>query len=69
MPNAFQVSPMAGYEIIPEELEVVNCTGRGAYFAVFIEGKKKVIMLVTAEGAGEINTMEDREHAPSDTVD
>ena len=69
MSNAFQVSPNTGYEVLPEDLEIVNCTGRSAYFAVLIEGKKKVVMLVNAEGAGEINLMNGRDRGPSDQVD
>ena len=68
MNGAFPIGSLAGYEVLPDELEIVNCTGRTYYFAVHKEGKKWVVMLVTAEGAGEINVMEDREHAPSDTT-
>lgn len=69
MSNAFPIDSMAGYEVLPDELEIVNCTGRRAHFAFFMEGKKRVVMLVTAEGAGEINVMEDRVHAPTDLTD
>ena len=69
MAGAFPIGPMAGYEILPNELEVVNCTGRTYYFAIHKEGAKWVVMLVTADGAGEINAMDEREHGESDTVD
>ena len=66
--GAFPIGPMAGYEILPDELEVFNCTGRTYYFAIHKEGKKWVVMLVTADGAGEINAMGEREHVATDTV-
>ena len=68
MSNAFFVGSLEGYELLPDKLEVVNCTGRGAHFAVHKEGSKWVIMLVTADGAGEINMMNGRDHGPSDQV-
>ena len=68
MSGAFPIGSMAGYEVLPGELEVVNCMGRTYYFAIHKEGKKWVVMLVTAEGAAEINAMEERSHDPSDTV-
>ena len=69
MSNAFPIDAMAGYEILPDDLEIVNCTGRRVHFAFFMEGRKKVVMLVTADGAGEINMMNGRGNEPTDTVD
>ncbi len=68
MSNAFFIGSLEGYELLPDKLEVVNCTGKGAHFAVHKEGSKWVVMLVTAEGAGEINMMNGRDHGPTDTV-
>ena len=61
MAGAFPIGSMAGYEVLPDELEVVNCTGRSAYFAIHKEGEKWVIMLVTSEGASEINALDEPE--------
>lgn len=59
MMNAFYVESMRGYECIPEKLEVFNSTGRGCHFAVHKEGTKWVVILVTEEGADQINAFGD----------
>ena len=69
MSGAFPIGPMAGYEVLPDELEVVNCTGRTFYFAIHKEGDKWVVMLVTAEGASEINALEAPERYANDQND
>jgi len=46
-----------------------NGTGRGVHVAIGINEREIYIAHVTADGACEIDMMEEREHAPSDTVD
>lgn len=46
-----------------------NGTGKGVHVAIGINEREIYIAHVTAGGATEIDLMEDREHAPSDTVD
>jgi hypothetical protein len=69
MMNAFYVGSMKGYEVLPEELEIFNSLGKGAYFAVHKKGKKTVIILVTEEGATEINIFGDETNGRSDPLD
>ncbi len=46
-----------------------NGTGKGVYIAIGINERKIYIAHVTAEGATDIDIMEELKHAPSDTVD
>jgi len=66
--NAFRVMPMDEEEVIPDKIKICNGTGRAAYFSVYEDRGSLLIILVTADVAGEINVMEDREHPASDTV-
>ena len=69
MVRSFLIRSMTGEEVYPNKLELVNCTGKGAWFSIHVEGKKTVIMLVTAEGASEINAMDEPERYANDAVD
>jgi hypothetical protein len=64
MRGAFPIEANSGFQVLPD-LEVVNCKNQRQYVAVLMEGKKRVVMLVTAEGAEEINVMEDQQREPS----
>ena len=70
MMNAFYVDSMTGIEVIPEKLEIFNSLGKGAHFAVHKENGKWIVILVTAEGADQINVFGDKKNGGrSDPLD
>ena len=68
MVGAFPIEKNSLLELLPD-FEVVNCKDQRQYLAFRLEGKKKILFLVTYDQAGEINVMGDERREPSDTID